>query len=99
MFCQPLHLFASVCGNVTGDGLEGCNLGDTWTKGFLHAIVHGANVATDSGGLNTLAKVQPIVTDAASSNLLGIIPGFPGMQQVTFLRGPSCTQQALVSWL
>ena len=77
VFCPPLHLFALVCDTVTGGGLDGCNLGGTWTKGFLHAIIHGVNVATDSRQLNTLAKVQPIVTGTALSNPLGIIPSFP----------------------
>ena len=77
MFCPPLHLFASVCDNVAGGGLEGCNLGGAWTKVFLHAIIHGANVATNSRELNTLAKVQPIVIGAVLSNPLGIIAGSP----------------------
>ena len=77
MFCQPLHLCASVCDNVAGGGLEGCNLGGTWAKGFLHAIIPGMNVATNSRELNTLAKVQPIVIGVALSNPLGVIPGFP----------------------
>ena len=77
VFCQPHHLFASVCDNVTGGGLEGCNLGGTWTEGFLHAIRHGTNVAAVSRVLNTLTKAQPTFIGTASRNLLGIIPGFP----------------------
>ena len=81
MFCPPLHLFALVCDNITGGGLKGCDLGGAWTKGFLLAIIHGANVAMDGGEMNTLAKVHPIVIGAALSNLLGIIPGFPECTQ------------------
>ena len=77
MFCPPVHLFASVCDNVTSGGMERCNLGGAWTKGFLHAIIHGMNVATVSRELNTMTKVQPIVIGTASGNLLGIVPGFP----------------------
>ena len=55
----------------------GTYLGGAGTKGFLHAIIYGTNVATVSRELNTLTKVQPIFIVTALSNLLGIIPGFP----------------------
>lgn len=66
----PIQLFFMVCDDVTGSGLQKCNLGGTRYKGFLYTIVHGMDVATVSGGLNALTKIQPIGIVQASSDPL-----------------------------
>ena len=45
----PNFPFLCLCDDFAGCRLEGCNLGGSWTEGFLHAIIHGVDVATISG--------------------------------------------------
>ena len=45
----PNFPFLCLCDDFAGCRLEGCNLGGSWTEGFLHAIIHGVGVATISG--------------------------------------------------
>ena len=73
MFCPSFHLFALVCDDFGGSRLQGCNLGGTWTEGFLHAIMHGAGVATINGEFDGLTKIQQVIDGAASSDPLRVV--------------------------
>ena len=75
MFFPSFRLFAFVCDDLAGSRLKGCNLGGTWTEGFLHAILRGTGVATISGEFDALTEIQPVIVGATSSDPLRVVLG------------------------
>ena len=73
MLCPSLHLFAAVGDDLACGGFEWSNLDGARAKGFLHALIHGADVATVRGDLDAVTQVEPVVICTLASNPLDVV--------------------------
>ena len=78
MLRPSLHLFAAVGDDLACGGLEWSNLDGARAKGFLHALIHGADVATVRGDLDAVTQVEPVVICTLASNPLDVPCCRPG---------------------
>ena len=73
MLCPSLHLFATVCDDLACGELEGSNLDGARAEDFLHALIHGADVATVRGDLDSVTQVKPVVICTLASNPIDVV--------------------------
>ena len=73
MLRPSLHLFAAVGDDLACGGLEWSNLDGARAKGFLHALIHGADVSTVRGDLDAVTQVEPVVICTLASNPLDVV--------------------------